>query len=1693
MKKIFTILFLLISFGLSAQTYNNEWIDYSKTYYKFKVAATGLYRIPQSVLAGTAMNGVPAQNFQLFRNGKEVPLYTSVASGPFGGGDYIEFWGEMNDGAADKALYRQPVLQHTDHWSLETDTTVYFLTANNTVTPFHFTNTTNDPTGTTLSVEPYFISKASSYFHTQINPGYAQVIGEYVYSSSYDTGEFWSSGFISPSTPFPDNQSDLFIYPSGPAPTLRFGLSGCADNLRTIQVKMNGSLLIDTTMNSFTDLVTSRTLPLSLLVGNSASLQFLNNSAVSTDRMVSSFYELSYPRQFNFGGQSNFTFELPAKTDGYFLKIDNFNNGSAPVLYDLTNGLRYAAVTGPGSTLSFLLGGSAAARKMVLVNEDAGNIRTVTGLTAKNFVNLTNPANQGNYIIISNPILYTGTSGNNPVADYRDYRISPAGGSYNAHAYDINELVDQFSFGIKTHPLAIQHFLRYARTKFAVAPQYVLLIGHGMTYPDYYKYSEQLHDPLADKLNLVPTFGSPASDNKLTTNSGAQDVPITPIGRLSVVTGAEIEIYLQKLKEYEQVQANAPNTIAGRLWMKDMLHVTGASEPFLGTILCDYINSYRQIIEDTLFGGHVTTFCKASSTQIEQFSGPTITRLFNEGFSILTYFGHSSNKALGFDLDDPTIYNNAGKYPVFYINGCDAGNFFVYDNQRFATSKALSETYVLAKERGSIAFVAQTHFGIVNYLNILLFHLYNLMDGPDYGKSIGIIERDALQELENVVPPGDYFGRQHAEQMAIHGDPALKLNQSPLPDYDIELPQVEINPSFVSIADNSFKVKARFFNLGKAVKDSISFVISRKYPDGSSTILLKKRIKGIRYSDSVELDAPIVATRDKGQNFITVTINSDNDVPEITLANNSVTTGVYVFEDEANPIYPYNYAIINTPVTKLSASTADPLSISQQYVMEIDTTTLFNSSAKVTKTITSTGGLLEFDPAITYKDSTVYYWRVSKVPASGGQYKWNNFSFVYIDPATSSPGSNQSHFYQHTESSMNGLAWDSSSRSYNFIKLNANLFMKNGIFPTAAGQAQDFSVLINGSDTYIQSACGIPMLIFNVFDPITFHPWFNADQGFPGKYGSQPGCGPTRRYNFMYNMSDTNQRRKAMEFMDLLPPNVYVVSWYVGGGGAFIATNSFAKTWEGDTSYLGSGNSVYHRMKQQGFSNIDSVNQPRAFIFAYQKNNPGNFAPRSAVSHDVFDKISLNADYIIPDSIGYVTSPVFGPAKKWKEMHWDGKSIETLSTDSVDLQILGVDTGGHATSLYHLNAATHNFDISAISATQYPFLQLKMMVRDTVNATPYQLKYWRLNYEPEPEGALAPNMFLTGKDTLLLGEILNFGVAFKNVSPLAFDSMSIKLNIIDKNNVTHSILLPKRKPLISGDTIRFSYPINTTDYPGANTIYLDVNPDHAQPEQYHFNNFMYKTFYVVTENRNPSLDVTFDNVHILNEDIVSAKPHIQVKLKSPSQYLLLTDTSLIKVQLKYPDGTLRTFSYNTDTLRFTPASIGSDNTATIDFTPVFSQQFNPEGDDYQLIVTAKDELGNLASSIPYRVSFKVITKPMISNMLNYPNPFTTSTAFVFTITGSDVPQNIKIQVLTITGKIVREITKDELGPLHVGRNITEFKWNGTDAFGQRLANGVYLYHVVTNLNGKSVDKYKAAGDNTDRYFNNGYGKMYLMR
>ena len=682
------------------------------------------------------------------------------------------------------------------------------------------------------------------------------------------------------------------------------------------------------------------------------------------------------------------------------------------------------------------------------------------------------------------------------------------------------------------------------------------------------------------------------------------------------------------------------------------------------------------------------------------------------------------------------------------------------------------------------------------------------------------------------------------------------------------------------------------------------------------------------------------------------------------------------------------------------------------------------------------------------------------------------------------------------QSNSSRIKVDSASGRWEFADISNNVFVNHSIFPTSGTEDNDFSVIINGT-VISASACAGHSLIFNVFEPQTFKPWRNYPGGAFGSVNNT--CVPnfTRQYNYEWDDRDTANRRKMMEFFDQIPNGHYVVVRKILD--APYDQETFAPTWRSDEQYFGVGNTLYHRFSNAGFAPIDSFNRPRTFVFFFKKND-ASFEPITRMSEGLFDRVQMNTFAISQDTVGFVTSPLFGPAKAWKSMQWDGFSEETPGNESVIINLIGVRPNGSETVLRTYGINQRDNDISNISPTEYPQLKMVMRNADSILGTPLQLRYWRLFYDPVPEGALAGNVYLNTTDSIGEGQPIKLSIAFTNISPTRFDSILVNSTLTTAANVIEQIPHRRLKPLQPGqsDTINIEWPSSGKN--GLNTLFIAANPNNDQPEQTFFNNFLYKSITVLQDDINPVLDVTFDGQHILNRDIVSAQPHIQMVLKDENGFLPLNDTADMEVLLYFPgSNTPRQYLWGTDTLQFTPGDPATGkNEAIIDFMPALTQ--DSENSEYQLVVRGKDRVGNPAGKLNYRVAFRVFNKPMISNLLNYPNPFSTSTAFVFTITGSEVPQEFKIQVLTVTGKIVREITAAELGPLHIGTNITEYKWDGTDTYGQKLANGVYLYRVVSSLNGQQMEKFRLndgydqqANDVTDQYFKKGYGKMVILR
>jgi hypothetical protein len=157
-----------------------------------------------------------------------------------------------------------------------------------------------------------------------------------------------------------------------------------------------------------------------------------------------------------------------------------------------------------------------------------------------------------------------------------------------------------------------------------------------------------------------------------------------------------------------------------------------------------------------------------------------------------------------------------------------------------------------------------------------------------------------------------------------------------------------------------------------------------------------------------------------------------------------------------------------------------------------------------------------------------------------------------------------------------------------------------------------------------------------------------------------------------------------------------------------------------------------------------------------------------------------------------------------------------------------------------------------------------MINRDSITATPFQLTSWNVEYDPVAEGALAPNLYINIPDTIghlsaritASADSLQIGVAFKNVSTVNMDSIVVKVTLYDSLNNAFQFPISRLRPLPAGDTIHINLKLDVTGFRGMYNVYLQVNPNNTPPEQFSFNNFLYKYVYV---SRAATLPVTLLN------------------------------------------------------------------------------------------------------------------------------------------------------------------------------------------------------------------------------------------
>ena len=94
---------------------------------------------------------------------------------------------------------------------------------------------------------------------------------------------------------------------------------------------------------------------------------------------------------------------------------------------------------------------------------------------------------------------------------------------------------------------------------------------------------------------------------------------------------------------------------------------------------------------------------------------------------------------------------------------------------------------------------------------------------------------------------------------------------------------------------------------------------------------------------------------------------------------------------------------------------------------------------------------------------------------------------------------------------------------------------------------------------------------------------------------------------------------------------------------------------------------------------------------------------------------------------------------------------------------------------------------------------------------------------------------------------------------------------------------------------------------------------------------------------------------------------------------------------------------------------------------------------------------------------------VLDRVLNYPNPFVDYTEFWFQHNRPNETLQAQVQILTVTGKIVKTINQTIVSDGILSKDI---KWDGRDDFGDRIGKGVYIYRlkVKSTVSGQQAEK-----------------------
>ncbi len=1648
------------------------WYSYGETYYKIPTSVDGIHRISAQTLSnsGVAISTLNPAALRLFHRGKEIAIHVQGGDdGSFDSGDYIDFFGLRNDATLDRLLYSDFDSIPNPYFNTHSDTTSFFLS----VAPGQVGKrmVLRAAPEASIPVVNQYRTEKLQIFSEQYSLGQGYTFDFRL--SKYDVGQGWVSSIITKGTTRQLNFSTLGTVPNSGTAKLEIGLVGRSSNNHVTRILAGRTASTQRVVGTISyQFFSYPSLALNLQMSDfnsdgSIVIGIQSAGPDATDNVSVAYAKLVFLKNVGSGNFDSELFIVPPgnqriqlnAVSGNYLGL-NLRNPENPERILFTSG---------NQSISFRAAAATDTSRIWIQREEKAI--TVAKMESVQFRNLL--AQPANYIIVSHRELEKSSKQYpNPIKAYASHRSSPAGGGFDTLVVRVEDLYNQFSYGEKSS-LGIYEFLKayYPVHK----PTHLLLAGRslaiystgrlgGVTY--FYRNNQEAFN----FQDLIPVGGYPFSDNVYALNLDLENPnsPAIAIGRIPARNSQQLADYLDKIVEKDQVAISEP-------WQKELIHLGGGVTEFELDRYFNWLNGFKSIAEGPFLGGNVKTYRKRSNSSIEVID---ITGDLNEGKSLVTFFGHGSPTIIDIEIgfaSDPTLnYQNRGKYPVMLFNGCDYGS-------AFGSVYTQGEDWVMTPQKGAAAILANSSIGVDVYLRRYseLFYQSAFADSSMIYRTLGEVKMEAEKNFIQRFGLGP-LNVSHMEQMINFGDPGIRMFPASKADYSLNVAEVSLT-SFdendpLTVLSDSLKLSFVIRNIGRVDQDSIDFKIGRQLPNGTSILFPVVKIPSISRLDTVVFSVPNTGLESAGENLFFIEVNSAKNVDELSFANNSITHAKFIPLSGPINLSPVDFGITSSTTVTLIAQTPVRTVTERTLIIQLDSAVSYTSPFRKEIRIT-TRGLAEWPVILPPSaDSLTLYWRSRFQDVNPGETdSWTNSSFSYIPEGPN--GWTQRTVPQLEKSQLTNLTYNEAEKSWNYLekKMGFEVFTVGAAVDTLSFRNTQFYLnqipqILDNVNNANSRLCPNGSLGLVAFDQKTLIPYLAIPiPGFEILDSRSCGRVPQMIQSIQNSWITTPGQTILLDYVKNVKAGDYVVIFSVGNvtfeGWPDLAINGLKELGANETTLRSLKNGdpyiLYGRKGMRSGEGIEIVGNKDMEVPANKQT------------------LSFDTDLVGYFTSGTIITPLVGPASNWERFFQQVKARDWINEDLTGFDVLGVKENGEEVTLIP-SARDSEIDLSFIDSNTYPYLRLKYDMNDVNSTAPAQLDKWQVNYSGVPEGAL---ILKSARDQVNLreGENGRLELQFKNVSRYNFlDSIQVNWTFTNLSSKKVENFTKKFPSLKAGDAFDFTIEFNSIGKTGENQLTVFANPRIQKEQTFRNNQVDLGTYFLVEgDNSTSLLDVNFDGIYIMDGDIVSPNVMITALLKNNQTLIYKKDTLGMELFLKQNcEGCQYSrVNFSNPNLTWTPASEENDFKVSLIPGPL-------EDGIYTIRITNEDSLE------PYEIQFEVINESQITNFYPYPNPFSTSVRFVFTVTGMEVPDEIKIQIMTVTGKVVREILQNELGPIRIGNNLTEYAWDGRDEFGDQLANGVYIYRVLIRKNGQFMEHRPTAGD---KAFKKGYGKMYLLR